>query len=155
MYVTNKGNTQTKVYNNNNLMNEKDLKWNANYDGKKADLNIEIDNDGEKKKLYMKFNNEDLAEILNVPSIWEDLYKSIKDDYKSPYPKKKKNLLLQPNIHEFHNKLMKKYSPSTKTYYKKYSRKYTIRKHNNLKNKKSPKPKTMRLLNPTSSNKIY
>ena len=152
MYITNKGNTQTKLYNNNNLMNEKDLKWDAKYDGNIAKLNLEMDNDGEKKKLYMKFNNEDLAEILNVPSVGEDLYKRIKNDYKSPYPKKKIPLQ-QPDIHEFHNKLMKKYSPSTRSYYKKYSRKYSIRKQNNLKNKKSSKPKTMRLLDPTSSNK--
>lgn len=147
MYVTNQGNTQTKVYNNNNLMNEKDLKWDAKYDGKIADLNVEMDNNGQKKKLYMKFNNDDLAEILNVPSVSEDLFKRIKNDYKSPYSKKKIPILTleQPDIHEFHNKLMKKYSPSTKTYYKKYSRKYTIRKQNYLKkNKRQNKPKTMR-----------
>ena len=146
MYIANKGITQTKVYNNNRQMAEKDLKWNAKYDGKIADLDVEMNNDGEKKNLYMKFNNEDLAEILNVPSVGEDLYKRIKNDYKTTSPfQNKKNNVLQPDIHEFHNKLMKKYSPSTKSYYKKYSRKYTIRKQNNLKkNKKSSKPKTMR-----------
>ena len=132
-------------------MSEKDLKWNAKYDGKNGDLDVEMNDDGEKKNLYMKFNNEDLAEILNVPSVGEDLYKRIKNDYKttnrSPFLYKK-NPALQPDIHEFHNKLMKKYSPSTRSYYKKYSRKYTIRKQNNLnKNKKSNKPKTVRFFN--------
>jgi|LauGreSuBDMM15SN_2_FD.fasta_scaffold00721_3 hypothetical protein len=146
MYIANKGITQTKVYDNNRQLTEKDLKWNAKYDGKIADLDVEMNNDGEKKNLYMKFNNEDLAEILNVPSVGEDLYKRIKNDYKTPNPfQYKKNNVLQPDIHEYHNKLMKKYSPSTRSYYKKYSRKYTIRKQNNLKkNKKSSKPKTMR-----------
>lgn len=149
MYIANKGITQTKIYNNNKQMSEKDLKWNAKYDGKNADLDVEMNNDGEKKNLYMKFNNEDLAEILNVPSVGEDLYKRIKNDYKISNRtsfQNKKNPSLQPDIHEFHNKLMKKYSPSTRSYYKKkYSRKYTIRKQNNLnKNKKTNKPKTMR-----------
>lgn len=150
MYITNKGNTQTKVYNNNKQMNEKDIKWDAKYDGNIADINLEMNNDGEKKNLQMKFNNEDLAELFNVPSIGDDLYKRIKNDYKSPSSFQKKKFpvvaLGQPDIHEFHNKLMKKYSPSTKTYYKKYSRKYTIRKQNNLnKNKRYAKPKTMRV----------
>jgi len=126
-------------------------------------------NDGEKKKLYMKFNNEDLADILNIPSVGNDLLKRIKNDYKNPKSYKNKIPFIKPNIHDFHNKIMNKYSPSSKSfypssksfypssksfypssksYYKKYSSKYTIRKQNNIKknkNKRYLKPKTMKL----------
>ena len=149
MYIDNKGITQTKVYdNNNNKINEKDIKWDAKYDGNIADINLEMKNDGEKKKLYMKFNNEDLAEILNVPSVGNDLLKRIKNDYKKPKSNKNRNPFIQTNIHDFHNKIMKKYSPSSKSFFKKYYSKYTIRKQNNIKkskNKRYLKPKTMKM----------
>lgn len=163
MYITNQGETKTMVYNNNQLMDEKDLKWNAKYDGKIADLDVNINNNGEKKKIIMEFDNEDLAEILNIPSVGEDLMKRIKNDYMRP--RKNNNYpmvtLKQPDIHDFHNKLMNKYSPVTKnnfpitksSYYKKYSKKYTVRKHNFLNNYK--KNKKSKIKSKTVRNKIF
>jgi hypothetical protein len=58
MFIANKGNTQTKIYHNNEYkMNN--VQWDAKYDGKIADINLDINNDGNKKNVHMSLNNED------------------------------------------------------------------------------------------------
>jgi hypothetical protein len=153
MLIENKGNTQTKIYNNNNYKTN-EIKWDANYDGKIADINLDVNNNGEKKSLQMNLNNEDLAELLNIPSVGLDLQKRLKNDF--TYSPSKKPNYMEPNFIElkkdittststtdepmenidiFHKKIMKKYNPTPKTYYKKYSKKFSIKRNRKYKPK--------------------
>jgi len=66
-FIKTKGVTKTIIHNNNkNYINE--LNWDADYDGEKANISLDIDENGTKGHLNMKMNNDELAELLNIPS---------------------------------------------------------------------------------------
>jgi hypothetical protein len=66
-FIKTKGITKTLIHNNNkNYINE--LNWDADYDGEKANISLDIDENGTKGHLNMKMNNDELAELLNIPS---------------------------------------------------------------------------------------
>ena len=147
IYIANKGANQTKIYNNPDNYKMNDIKWDANYDGKVADIKLDINNNGEKKNVHFNLNNEDLAELLNVPSVGEDLQKRLKNDFKWNSSKQPNFLELnketepKEDIDIFHNKVIKKYNTTPKTYYKKYQNKFSVKRN------KRYKPKTMRVYN--------
>ena len=89
--ITNKGSTQTSIYNNNRKYDINKIEWDASYDGKIAKVNVDLDENGNKKHVNMSLNNEDLAELLNIPSVNEDLHKRIKNDFKNISIKSYKN----------------------------------------------------------------
>lgn len=89
--ITNKGITQTSIYNNNQKHDINKIEWDASYDGKIANINVDLDENGNKKHVNMSLNNEDLAELLNIPSVNEDLHKRIKNDFKNISLKSYKN----------------------------------------------------------------
>jgi hypothetical protein len=131
MFVANKGNTQTKVYNNKEYkMNE--VNWDAKYDGKIADINLDINDNGNKKNLHMSLNNEDLAQLLTVPSVGNDLQKRLKNDFKHTSLKKPIYIELGGDGSKETNKHMIS---------KKYSKKFSVKR----KKKYNPNPKTLRV----------
>jgi hypothetical protein len=66
-FIKTKGITKTLIHNNNkNYINE--LNWDADYDGEKANISLDIDENGTKGHINMKMNNDELAELLNIPS---------------------------------------------------------------------------------------
>jgi len=155
--ITNKGNIENSIYNNNKYNNSK-VNWDASYDGELAKVHMDINDNGNKKHINMSLNNEDLANLLNVPSINEDLHKRIKKDFKktTTFHKNKSqksfeplfielnqnNVPLENEINEndveiFHKNRIKKYTP--KNSYKNGVNKYS-KKHY-----KNSNPKTMRL----------
>ena len=80
-YIKNKGATKTLVYDNNhNSVNE--INWDADYDGKVANISVDLQNNGIKKHYDVTLDNQDLANILNVPSINLPLEKRLKRDFK-------------------------------------------------------------------------
>jgi hypothetical protein len=81
MIIANKGSTKTKIYNNNEYKTN-DIKWDAKYDGKVADINLDVNNNGKKKHLHMNLTNDELAQLLNIPSVGLDLQKRLKSDFK-------------------------------------------------------------------------
>jgi len=82
-YIENKGLTQTLIRNNGkNSFNQ--VNWNADYDGNIANLSLTSNTDGNKKYFDISLDNEDLATILNVPSIDMPLDKRLKKDFISP-----------------------------------------------------------------------
>lgn len=117
MFIANKGNSQTKIYNNNDYKLN-NVKWDAKYDGKIADINLDINNDGNKKNVHMSLNNEELADLLNVPSVGDDLQKRLKNDFKYNSLKKKYieleggggGISKETNKNIFSKKYSKKYS---------------------------------------------
>jgi len=83
-YIKNRGSTKTLIYNNNqNDVNE--INWDADYDGKVANISVDLQNNGRLKHYDVTLDNEDLANILNVPSVNMPLDRRLKRDFKQPY----------------------------------------------------------------------
>ena len=81
-FIKNKGTTKTIIHNNNkNYYNE--VNWDADYDGEKANISLDIDENGKKGHIEMKMNNDELAELLNVPSENSTLDKRLYRDFLS------------------------------------------------------------------------
>ena len=79
-YVKSKGSLQTFVNNNNNnQFNEID--WDAGYDGDTANVILSSNNNGNQKMYNVKLDNEDLANLLNVPSISGPIDKRLQMDF--------------------------------------------------------------------------
>jgi hypothetical protein len=84
-FIKTKGVTKTLIHNNNkNYINE--VNWDADYDGEKANISLDIDENGTKGHLNMKMNNDELAELLNIPSESTMLDKRLYNDFLSDHP---------------------------------------------------------------------
>jgi hypothetical protein len=83
-FIKNKGITQTYTYNKrHNKLNASEIDWDAEYDGKQANISVNLQqSDGDKEHYDIKLDNHDLAEILSMPSINTPLDKRLMDDFK-------------------------------------------------------------------------
>jgi len=92
-YIKNRGATKTLIYNNNhNAVNE--INWDADYDGKVANISLDLQNNRRLKHYDIRLNNEDLANILNVPSVNMPLDRRLKRDFKH------KSFMHEPNMYK-------------------------------------------------------
>ena len=93
-YVKSKGSLQTFVNNNNNnQFNEID--WDAGYDGDTANVILSSNNNGNQKMYNVKLGNEDLANLLNVPSISGPIDKRLQMDFNN-----NNQFRLEPNMYK-------------------------------------------------------
>lgn len=82
-YIKNRGMTKTIIHNNNrNTINE--TNWDADYDGDVANVSLDLTKNGRNKHLDFKFTNDDLANLLTIPSVRQPIHKRIKMDFKKP-----------------------------------------------------------------------
>ena len=82
-YIKNRGMTKTIIHNNNhNTVNE--TNWDADYDGDVANVSLDLIKNGRNKHLDFKFTNNDLANLLTIPSVRQPIHKRIKMDFKKP-----------------------------------------------------------------------
>ena len=82
-YIKNRGMTKTIIHNNNrNTINE--TNWDADYDGDVANVSLDLTKNGRNKHLDFKFTNDDLANLLTIPSVKQPIHKRIKMDFKKP-----------------------------------------------------------------------
>ena len=79
-YIENKGITKTTV-SNNGKKDENTIKWNANYDGSKADITMDFSKNCKKNKMHIQLNNSDLSSILGVKPIPIPLEKRLTSDF--------------------------------------------------------------------------
>ena len=79
-YIENKGITKT-IINKNGNKDENEIKWKANYDGKKADIKMNFSKNCKKNKMHLQLNNSDLASILGVRPIPIPLEKRLASDF--------------------------------------------------------------------------
>jgi hypothetical protein len=106
-YIKSKGTTKTLLYDNNydNINEINEINWDADYDGKVANISIDLQNNGRQRYYDVKLNNEDLANILNIPSVEMSLEKRLKKDFKQAPNFYKRDLKgLQPNASYNKNK---------------------------------------------------
>ena len=81
-YIKNRGFTQTLARTNNHSeFNE--IKWDADYDGHAANISVSSNNDGHKKHYHLRLDNEDLANMLNIPSVETPLDERLQMDFAS------------------------------------------------------------------------
>ena len=82
-YIKNRGHSETLFHNNNkNKFNEID--WEADYDGKTANISVTSDIKGRKRHYDIKLDNDDLANILNVSSVQTPIHKRLEQDFNEP-----------------------------------------------------------------------
>ena len=82
-YIKNRGTTQMLVRNNNrNKFNE--INWDADYDGETANISLDTTSNGLSKHYNIQLDNEDLANLLSVPSVNMPIDKRLKMDLEMP-----------------------------------------------------------------------
>jgi hypothetical protein len=82
-YVKNRGMTKTIIHkNNHNTINE--TNWDADYDGSVANISLDLSKNGRNKHLDFKLTNDDLANILSIPSVSQPIHKRLKMDFRKP-----------------------------------------------------------------------
>jgi hypothetical protein len=85
-YIKNSGIMKTIVHNNNdnhvNLIN-----WDADYDGDVANIYINSNTDGKLKHYGVSLDNQDLANLLSIPSVDLPIDRRLKMDFQEPYYK--------------------------------------------------------------------
>lgn len=68
------------IINQNNKQNNLSMEWVANYDGNLADLTLKLNDNGSKKIVDLKLDNEDLINLLNIPSQQSSLDERIRQN---------------------------------------------------------------------------
>lgn len=82
-YIKNRGITKTIIHDNGNK-HSKQIYWDADYDGDRANISVNTDTDGKRDHFDISLSNEDLANILNVESINMPLEKRLEYDFREP-----------------------------------------------------------------------
>jgi hypothetical protein len=59
-----------------------EINWDADYDGNFANISLDLNQNGKTNHYDVKLDNEDLADILNVPSVNLPVHKRLSDDFK-------------------------------------------------------------------------
>jgi len=95
MYIKNRGMTKTIIHNNNhNTVNQ--TNWDADYDGSVANVSLNLSKNGRNKHYDFKLTNDDLANMLSIPSVRQPIHKRLKMDFKKPESFKQIFLELEP-----------------------------------------------------------
>jgi hypothetical protein len=80
-FIKNRGETKTILHNNNHNDISK-INWDAEYDGDIANVSLDFNTNGKKGHYDIQLNNNDLAEILNIPTINSPIDKRLLYDFK-------------------------------------------------------------------------
>jgi hypothetical protein len=137
-YLKNKGYTKTVVHNNG--VNK--IKWAADYNGKIANISIDVDDNGTNEHYTTQLTNEDLDNILNIPSVNNPIDQRLLNDF-TPLVLNKckiKNRKQTPMFIDFEQeplllplRIRRKYTRRNKT------PKYKLRTYSSIKHKNSKK----------------
>jgi hypothetical protein len=86
-FIKNKGISKTIIHNNNkNYYNEID--WDADYDGEVAKISLNINDNGINEHFNAQINNDEMAELFNIPSKGTAIDKRLYNDFLGKRPKK-------------------------------------------------------------------
>ena len=83
-YIKNRGSTKTIIHDN-NKNNVNVIKWDADYDGKEANISLDLNNNNKAEHYNIKLDNDDLANILNVNSVKMPIHNRLKNDFKKAH----------------------------------------------------------------------
>jgi len=65
VFIKNVGSTETTYKENNKLPKRSSLKWNGNYDGNIAKINVSINDNGKRKKSKINLTNDEIISIIS------------------------------------------------------------------------------------------
>lgn len=116
-FIKNEGITKTYI-NNNNKKYSNEMKWDGEYDGKLAKLNLNMNNNGKKEFVHMELNNQDILNILNKRTVDTPIHKRLETDFLI----KNKNMR---NMKKYTNKHFIKNNNKNKKYSNKNKKKFT------------------------------
>lgn len=88
-FIKNRGETTTLIHNNNHN-NISQLNWDAEYDGDIANVSMDLNTNGQNEHFDIQLNNDDLADILIMPSVNTPIDKRLKSDFKQNRMKSKR-----------------------------------------------------------------
>lgn len=82
IYLNNSGFTKT-LFRNKKLKknNSSEFSWNANYDGKIANISVDSNVNGTKSHKEVKLNNSDLEQMLSIPNVNGRLDERLMSDF--------------------------------------------------------------------------
>ena len=80
-YIKNKGVTQTTIQDNHHHTQTNEIKWDADYNGKYANIKLDVADNGKKNKYRIKLDNKDLANMLNVSSVNRPIDQRLEMDF--------------------------------------------------------------------------
>lgn len=79
-FIKNQGISKTIIHDNKkNYYNN--INWDANYDGKIANITLNLDENGNKSHMDLKMDNVGIAELLNIPSVNTTIDKRLYNDF--------------------------------------------------------------------------
>ena len=102
-FVKSKGVMKT-ITHNNNKTNSNEINMDADYDGNIANIKLQTNNNGQNKDYNIQLSNDDLANLLNVPSVNKSLDLRLLNDFK-------KTKMNHQKHHHHHNKTKHKRKP--------------------------------------------
>lgn len=108
-YIKNRGITQTLI-NNNHQKQFNQINWDADYDGQKANISVTSDTDGNKNHFDIQLDNQDLANMLNIPSVSMPIDKRLQMDFNDSF--RREPQILQIEIPDFKTPYMPPRKPS-------------------------------------------
>jgi hypothetical protein len=80
-YIKNKGVVQTFFEDGKHHKKENEVKWNADYNGNRAKINVNVKDNGKKHKYQYKLNNSDLAKLLSIPATKQPVEQRLEQDF--------------------------------------------------------------------------
>ena len=94
-YVKNRGATKTIIHNNNHN-DVSEINWDVDYDGDYANISLDLNQNGRTNHYDVKLDNDDLANILNIPSINTPIHKRLSNDFNYDlYPVEREPMLVK------------------------------------------------------------
>ena len=79
-YIQNYGFTKTLLQDNNNLLHN-EIKWQGNYDGKMANIDLDVNDNGDRKFVNIQLDNNDIKHLFGVQPVEEPLEKRLVKDF--------------------------------------------------------------------------
>ena len=79
-FIKNRGETTTLIHNNKHNDISR-INWDAEYDGDIANVSLNLNTNGRNERFDIQLNNDDLADILNIPTVNTPIHKRLKYDF--------------------------------------------------------------------------
>ena len=82
-YIKNYGSTKTYMRNN-KKKSVNEINWMGDYNGNEANISVMVNDNGRKEQIKMKLDNNDIIQLLNIPSIERPLDERLTADFMYP-----------------------------------------------------------------------
>jgi len=81
-YIQNYGFTKTLFQDNQNVL-QNEIKWQGDYDGKIANIDVDINDNGNREVVSMQLDNNDLRQLFGIQPVEIPIEKRLMNDFLS------------------------------------------------------------------------